>query len=241
LCLKLPEIQAFTQKLPNRQAVALRKCQLAGHKRAGPKTENESQCLQFAKIAIRQYKHGCKKRGKKKEKREKGKNDKTLIRNDLNYLNLIFYDFYGPEQTEDTWHSQGSYGYIHPPLYVQSFQVTTDRCQRVVVVHGIRKFIMARGQRVVVNFTQDSLDALCMALMAHAERLNSLLEPSWPNAEKVHEEMYNMVDTLMIHAVDQKWFSAFTKIGKMVEMMTSQEIRVVSWGGSFGNFCNTSN
>jgi hypothetical protein len=39
-CLKLPEIQAFAKKLPNRQAVVLRKCQLAGHKRAGPKTKN---------------------------------------------------------------------------------------------------------------------------------------------------------------------------------------------------------
>jgi hypothetical protein len=57
----------------------LRKCQLAGHKRAGPKTKNVSQCLQFAKIAIRQCKHGSKKRRKKKEKREKGKDDRTLI------------------------------------------------------------------------------------------------------------------------------------------------------------------
>ncbi len=31
---------------------------------------------------------------------------------------------------------------------------------------------MARGQRVVVKFTQDSLGALCAALVAHAERLN---------------------------------------------------------------------
>ncbi len=45
--------------------------------------------------------------------------------------------------------------------------------------------------------------------MVHAERLNSLLKPSRPNAEKVHEEMYNMVDRLMIHAVYQKWFRAF--------------------------------
>jgi hypothetical protein len=63
---------------------------------------------------------------------------------------------------------------------------------------------MARGQGVVVKFTCESLGALCAALMAHAERLNSLLELSWPDAEKVHEEMYNMVDTLMIHALDQK-------------------------------------
>ncbi len=85
---------------------------------------------------------------------------------------------------------------------------------KVVVVRWIGKFIMARGQQVVVKFTQESLGALCVALMAHAERLNSLLELSWPNVEKVHEEMYNMVDMLMIHAVDQKWFSAFATIGE---------------------------
>jgi hypothetical protein len=100
---------------------------------------------------------------------------------------------------------------------------------------------MARGERVVVTFTWESLYALCMALMVHAERLNSHLELSWPNAEKVHEEMYNMVDTLMIHAVDQKWFSAFAKIGRTEEMVTSQEICAVSWGGLFCNFCDTFN
>jgi hypothetical protein len=65
----------------------------------------------------------AKKEERKKEKREKGKDDRTLIRSDLTYLNLIFY---GPEWTEEKWHSQGSSGYIHPPLYVQSFQVTMD-------------------------------------------------------------------------------------------------------------------
>jgi hypothetical protein len=129
-----------------------------------------------------------------------------LIRSDLTYLNLIFC---GPERTEGKWCSEGSYGYIHPPLYVQSSKLTMDQSQRVVVVRGIGKFFMARGQRIVLIFTQDSLDALHTALMAHVEKLNSLLEPSWPDAEKVHEDMYNMVDMLMIHVVDQKWFSAF--------------------------------
>jgi hypothetical protein len=92
---------------------------------------------------------------------------------------------------------------------------------------------MVRGERVVVKFTWESLGALCVALMAHAERLNSLLAPSWPDAAKVHEEMYDMVDMLMIRAVDQKWFSAFAKIGRTEEMVTSQEIRAVSWGGLF--------
>ncbi len=93
----------------------------------------------------------------------------------------------------------------------------------------------------MVKFTQESLSALGMALMVHVERLNSLLEPSWPDAEKVQEKMYDMVDTLMIHAVDQKWFSAFVNIGRTEEMMTSREIHVVSWGSLFCNFCNTFN
>jgi hypothetical protein len=45
--------------------------------------------------------------------------------------------------------------------------------------------------------------------------------------------MYNMADTLMVHAVDQKWFSAFARIGEKKEMVTSQEIREVSWGSLF--------
>jgi hypothetical protein len=93
----------------------------------------------------------------------------------------------------------------------------------------------------VVKFSQRSLDDHRAALLAHVERLNSLFKPSWHDVEKVHEEMYNMVDTLMIYAVDQKWFSAFTKIGRTEEMVTSQEIHVVSWGGLFCSFCNTSN
>ncbi len=85
----------------------------------------------------------------------------------------------------------------------------------------------------VVRFTWKSLGALCVALVVHAERLNSFLELSWPDAEKVQEEMYNMVDTLMVHAVDQKWFSAFRQIGEAEEMVTTQEIRAVSWGSLF--------
>ncbi len=83
---------------------------------------------------------------------------------------------------------------------------------------------------VVVRIIRKSLGALCTALVAHAERLNSLLEPSWPNAEKVQEELYKMVDTLMVYVVDQKWFSAFTQIREAEEMVTTQEIRAVSWG-----------
>ncbi len=72
-----------------------------------------------------------------------------------------------------------------------------------------------------------------MALMAHARRLNSLLEPSWPDAEEVHEEMYALVDTLMVHGVDQKWFSTFALIEGVEKMVTTPKIRELSWGTLF--------
>jgi hypothetical protein len=45
---------------------------------------------------------------------------------------------------------------------------------------------------------------------------------------KVQEEMYYLLDTLVIHGVDQKWFSTFALIEGAEEMMTTQEIRAVS-------------
>jgi hypothetical protein len=89
------------------------------------------------------------------------------------------------------------------------------------------------ASRVVVRFTRKSLSALRTALVAHAKRLNSLLEPSWSNMEKVQEERYNMMDILMVHAVDQKWFSAFAQIGETEEMVTTQKIHAVSWSSLF--------
>ena len=89
------------------------------------------------------------------------------------------------------------------------------------------------SSRIVVKFTRESLVDLCVALMDHAERLNSFLKPSWPDAEKVQDKMYELVDTLMVHGIDQKWFSAFAQIEGVEEMVTTQEIRVVSWGDLF--------
>ncbi len=90
--------------------------------------------------------------------------------------------------------------------------------------HPLHKFTMPC---VVVRFTWRSLGEPCAALMAHAGRLNSLLEPSWPDAKKVQEEMYYLVDTLVIHGVDQKW-SAFALIEGAEEMVSTQEIHAVS-------------
>jgi hypothetical protein len=83
---------------------------------------------------------------------------------------------------------------------------------------------------IVVKFTRESLAALCAALMEHAKRLNSLLKPSWPDGEKVQEEMYALVDTLVNHGVDQKWFSTFVLIEGAEEMVTTQETCAVSLG-----------
>jgi hypothetical protein len=86
---------------------------------------------------------------------------------------------------------------------------------------------------IVVKFTRRSLGLLHSTLMAHAERLNSLLEPSRSDAEKVQDEMYELVDTLMVHGVDQKWFSAFAQVEGAEEMVTTQEICAVSWCSLF--------
>jgi hypothetical protein len=96
--------------------------------------------------------------------------------------------------------------------------------------HPLHKFTMPH---VDVTFSRESLGALCTALMAHAGRLNSLLKLSWPEVEEVHEEMYALVDTLLIHRVDQKWFSAFALIDGVEEMVTTQETCAVSWGSLF--------
>jgi hypothetical protein len=75
--------------------------------------------------------------------------------------------------------------------------------------------------------------------MAHAERLKSLLELSWPDAEEVHDKMYALVDTLMVHGVDQKWFSGFALIKGAEEMVTTQEIHAVSWCSFVLCFCGS--
>jgi hypothetical protein len=42
--------------------------------------------------------------------------------------------------------------------------------------------------------------------------------------------MYELVDIIMVHGVDQKWFSAFVRVEGAEEMVTTQEICVVSLG-----------
>ncbi len=52
------------------------------------------QCLQFAKLAVRQCKHGC-----KKKKKRKGGTDRTLIRSDKTLLTQFsLFDVSGQER-----------------------------------------------------------------------------------------------------------------------------------------------
>ncbi len=96
--------------------------------------------------------------------------------------------------------------------------------------HPLHKFTMPR---IVVKFTRQSLGELHAALMAHAGRLNSLLKLPWPNAEQVQVEMFNLVDTLLILVVDQKWFSTFALVEGVEVTVTTPEICAVSWSSLF--------
>jgi hypothetical protein len=143
-----------------------------------------------------------KKKKNKKRKKRKGKDDRTQIRCDLIHLSLDL--LWSQTDKRSNGNHEGFVDTFYYPLH---------------------KFTMPC---IVVKFTPRSLGALCTALMAHVGRLNSYIEPSWPDAEKVQEEMYNLVDTLVIHGVDQKWFSAFALIEGAEEMVTVQEIHAVS-------------
>ncbi len=147
------------------------------------------------------------KKKEKKRKKIKGKDDRMLIRSNLTFSSL---DLLWSQM--DKRRNGNHEGFVDTSY------------------HPSHKFTMPR---VVVKFTQKSLGALRAAQMAHAGRLNSLLELAWPDAEQVHEEMYVLVDTLLIHGVDQKWFSTFALIDGAEEMMTTQETRAVSWGSLF--------
>ncbi len=65
---------------------------------------------------------------------------------------------------------------------------------------------------VVVKFSRKSLANFCAALLVHAERLQDLLRPSWPDVGEIQNKMYRLVDTLMLNGVDQKWFSSYALV-----------------------------
>jgi hypothetical protein len=151
-----------------------------------------SQCLQFAEIAIRQCKHGCKKEERNKEKKETGKDDRMLIRSDLTIFNLIFC---GPERTEEKWDL-----WIHSSTLVPAmFTSTMDQHQQVVVVHGSGQ-ILNRLRKDIMQSSQWLLDALgsqgwnAAAIKGQLEIMSSMI--------KEHHECFSGV-----------WFSGFVRMG----------------------------
>ncbi len=86
---------------------------------------------------------------------------------------------------------------------------------------------------VVVRFSRDSLAILRTAILGHAERVQDLLRPSWPDAGEIQDKMYRLVDTLMLNGVDQKWFSGYTLVEGAEVMLTPPEIHVVGLGFLF--------
>ncbi len=87
--------------------------------------------------------------------------------------------------------------------------------------------------RVVVRFSRDSLAIPCTAILGHAERLQALLRPFWPNAGEIQDKMYRLVDTLMLNGVDQKWFCGYALVEGVELMLTTPEICVVGLGFLF--------
>jgi hypothetical protein len=85
---------------------------------------------------------------------------------------------------------------------------------------------------VVVRMSREGLGTLHVATLKHAGNLESLLRPSWPNAEEIGNEMYHLVDILMLSGVDQKWFSGYAVDEGEEVMLTTPGIRAVSF-----NFC----
>jgi hypothetical protein len=89
----------------------------------------------------------------------------------------------------------------------------------------------------VVKMSREGLGALRAAILERAGRLESLLRPSWPNAEEIGNEMYHLVDILMRAGVDRKWFSGYAVVEGEEVMLTTPGIRAVNFDFSM-SFCN---
>jgi hypothetical protein len=88
----------------------------------------------------------------------------------------------------------------------------------------------------VLRLSRECLAILCAAILEHAERLQDLLRLSWPDAGEIQEEMYCLVDTLMLSGLDQKWFSAYILVEGVEVMLMTTKICEVSLGFLFELF-----
>jgi hypothetical protein len=85
----------------------------------------------------------------------------------------------------------------------------------------------------LLRFSRERLANLRAAILGHAERLQALLRPSWPNTGDIQDKMYHLVDTLMLNGVDQKWLSGYALVEGAEVMLTTPEIRAVGLGFLF--------
>jgi hypothetical protein len=85
----------------------------------------------------------------------------------------------------------------------------------------------------LLRFSRERLAILRAAILGHAETLQALLRPSWPDAGEIQDKMYHLVDTLMSAGVDQKWYSAYILVEGAELMLTTPEIRAVGLGFLF--------
>ncbi len=95
----------------------------------------------------------------------------------------------------------------------------------------ITKRIMSTS--CLLRFSQEQLAILCSAILGHAEMLQALLRPSWPDSGEIQDKMYHLVDTLMSAGVDQKWFSTYILVEGAEVMLTTPEICAVGLGFLF--------
>ncbi len=124
-----------------------------------------------------------------------------------------------PEWTEKNWQTQGSCGYILPPLSVQRLQVTMDQCPTFVVVHGNGQ-ILNRICKDIVQFSQRLLDALGN-------------QGRWDVAAIKRE--LNQMSTMIMEYHEHfqgNWCSGFVRMGQggPVEMIITRKVRAVSVG-----------
>jgi hypothetical protein len=82
----------------------------------------------------------------------------------------------------------------------------------------------------LLGFSRERLVILRAAIMGHAERLQALLRPSWPDAGEIQDKTYHLVDTLMSAGVDQKWCSAYILVEGAELMLMTPEICAVGLG-----------
>ncbi len=82
---------------------------------------------------------------------------------------------------------------------------------------------------MVVRMSREGLGTLRAAILEHGGNLESLLRPSWPDAEEIGNEMYHLVDILMRSGVDQKWFSGYAVVEGEEVMLTTPGICAVSF------------